>query len=472
MSPITKNGPRVIGFFHTRQLGIAWMIAVIMGALLISANPAINPQRLILPVVIMITYGLFIYNRSAALFAGASQAFQHTIVGQLADSMYFMGFVWTLWALIDSFVIHQLKQADAVFRTFGYALVTTAFGMFCRLLILQFKYTATEQSTEAQATVEDVLLKFGSTLEATREILNDWHNTLGTANEQIAHANGALITTIETTRHELTTTITTATMAYTTMLGTIQDRLEAHITKIGNDLASTLKEAIQNGIGDLGATTSQQFDEIKDATAALVTTFKRANTGLGKGIDDLTEKTKALTIETNNAAMQLVAASLAITKAAAYAGAEINKTATNLDTTATNFTTTMKANVDAITTATGKLANDMTGLADQVRSDITLGLTGITITPHVSLVVDETAIRDAISPVRQDLQQNTEQTKKVQQTIENKLPTTAATPDDIRNATAKIESLIVRIEGRIEQIQNDAKPHEHKGPLWGIFGRG
>src|SRR2546421_11883668 len=106
MTPSFK--PRAIAFLESRQLGIVWVIAVLLGALIISSNQKVTPQRLIVPVVIMLAYGVFVFNRWAGLFANASQAYQLSIVAQLADSMYFMGFVWTLWALIDSFVLHQI----------------------------------------------------------------------------------------------------------------------------------------------------------------------------------------------------------------------------------------------------------------------------------------------------------------------------------------------------------------------------
>jgi DNA repair exonuclease SbcCD ATPase subunit len=73
--------------------------------------------------------------------ARAFPALQAAQVGRLADSIYFLGFLWTLWALIDSFVIQRMSVAEAVFRTFGYALVTTASGMFLRLLMLEFQHT-------------------------------------------------------------------------------------------------------------------------------------------------------------------------------------------------------------------------------------------------------------------------------------------------------------------------------------------
>src|SRR5947209_11787600 len=129
MTPSIRPVPRVYAFLESRQLGIAWVISVILGAVAISSTHSVNPQRLLIPVAIMLGYGLFVFNQWTELFANSSQAYQHSIVAQLADSMYFMGFVWTLWALIDSFVL-RVNTSDAIFRTFGYALVTTATGMF------------------------------------------------------------------------------------------------------------------------------------------------------------------------------------------------------------------------------------------------------------------------------------------------------------------------------------------------------
>src|SRR5215510_11066745 len=96
-------------------------------------------------------------------------------VGQLADSLYFLGFLWTLWALIDSFVINQLSIAEGVFRAFGYALVTTATGMFLRLLLLQFGYSAEDQVRLGESIVEEEIAQFSKAVSNAVTSISRFH---------------------------------------------------------------------------------------------------------------------------------------------------------------------------------------------------------------------------------------------------------------------------------------------------------
>ena len=65
--PTPKLTPRVFAFIESRQLGVAWVIAVVLGAVVISSNPSVNPQRLLIPVAIMLGYGFFVFNRWSEL---------------------------------------------------------------------------------------------------------------------------------------------------------------------------------------------------------------------------------------------------------------------------------------------------------------------------------------------------------------------------------------------------------------------
>jgi len=122
--------------------------------------------RLSLPVVILLTYAWLGYdyaeNNNESPKARAAR------IGQLADSLYFLGFLWTLWALIDAFVVHQLSITEAVFRTFGYALVTTATGMFLRLLLLQFQSSEMDFGVD-QLQMEEQIALFTSRLSAASD---------------------------------------------------------------------------------------------------------------------------------------------------------------------------------------------------------------------------------------------------------------------------------------------------------------
>ena len=453
MAPSPKAAPRVFAFLESRQLGMAWVIAVILGGVVISINPSVNPPRLIIPVAIMLGYGAFVYNRWVDLFSASSQAYQLSIIAQLADSMYFMGFVWTLWALIDSFVIHQsqINTGDAIFRTFGYALVTTASGMFCRLAILQFKYTATEQSNEAQASVEELLLKFGSTLEGTQRVLEQWHITLSAGTTAIGAANQGLMSTVERAREELTTTMAKATGEYCSMLATTQVRLQHLLEETHKNVTVALREGVADGLKDFGRETAANLEQVRDATSGLVTTLKRTNTGLGKSVTDL-----AATLDET---AQALGASVSTASTAAQQVASA----------ASNVTHTLDVTSESVAAATQSMTRSMGGLAEQIKRELTLGLEGITITPHVAVTVDEGVLNTAITPVRDGLHHLGEQANGIQKTLDAKLPELGPLVESVlQRVDRTVQTAVATITGRLERL--DAEVHSLQTQNRGLFG--
>ena len=133
-------------------------------------KPLFVLARLVVPVGILLVYAWRGYGYANS--TGALVTLRRARLGQLADSLYFLGFLWTLWALIDSFVIHQMSIAEAVFRAFGYALVTTALGMFLRLLLLQFAYSEEEQVRLGEQTVEEEIASFTHEVHGAVESLS------------------------------------------------------------------------------------------------------------------------------------------------------------------------------------------------------------------------------------------------------------------------------------------------------------
>jgi hypothetical protein len=105
-------------------------------------------------------------------------------VSQLADSTYFLGFLWTLWALIDAFAIRK-RDSSAAFEVFGYALATTATGMALRLFLLHFKYGSGDQANQAQRSVEENLQKFSVMMQGTYVSLERFTAQLGLLSSQL-----------------------------------------------------------------------------------------------------------------------------------------------------------------------------------------------------------------------------------------------------------------------------------------------
>ncbi|HJT20799.1 MAG TPA: hypothetical protein VJ746_10025 [Nitrospira sp.] len=131
---------------HTK-LGAAWLGATVAGvvALVYASMSQYSPTTTLLVLVgVLVTY------------AGYGYALTKKNTVQFADSLYYMGFLWALFALIAAFVIWPAPKltADTVLTTFGYALVTTFCGMLLRLVMIQFQDTLPDQLVDAQETID------------------------------------------------------------------------------------------------------------------------------------------------------------------------------------------------------------------------------------------------------------------------------------------------------------------------------
>lgn len=169
--------------FGGEQPAFAWAVTAIAGAASISfAPPTHSVIRLFLPVFVMSVY-VFVTYPKGRLAAG----WRASRIAQLADSVYFLGFLWTLWALIDSFVLKSSTSAEAAFRIFGYALVTTAAGMGARLYLLNFKYGSADQVGEAQAAVEENLKKFSEAAQGACGTISDFRQHTVALNLAVEH---------------------------------------------------------------------------------------------------------------------------------------------------------------------------------------------------------------------------------------------------------------------------------------------
>lgn len=167
----TTGGLRWRSLLSGRGLGSWWVAITLGGAIAISASSGLTAWRFVIPVGLMFLYAWYGYNHVQSLKdTPALRAARTTL---LADSLYFLGFLWTLWALIDSFVLKHFSEGNSVFRVFGYALATTATGMFLRLLFLQFLYTSEDQLGLAEITIEEKLREFEEAVHKAGTAIQD-----------------------------------------------------------------------------------------------------------------------------------------------------------------------------------------------------------------------------------------------------------------------------------------------------------
>lgn len=138
-----------------QQLGIVWFLAFAAGVCWIavtSRNVTAVELDQVIPLLAVIivywTYGLFLENKNTRTFA---------------DSLYFMGFLWTLAGLIALFVLSDIKTG-AVLRAFGITLFTTAVGMLLRVVTLQTHETLPDRLLDAQQDIDKRVTAFCETL--------------------------------------------------------------------------------------------------------------------------------------------------------------------------------------------------------------------------------------------------------------------------------------------------------------------
>jgi len=146
------------------KLGIAWSFATLTGvlALIYSTMSQFSRTSTMLGLIgLLLAYAAY----------GSSLRKKNTL--QFADSLYYMGFLWALFALIAAFVVWPTPKltADAVLTTFGYALVATFCGMLLRLLVIQFQETLPDRIVHAQEAIDRRVADLNQQInEATKEI--------------------------------------------------------------------------------------------------------------------------------------------------------------------------------------------------------------------------------------------------------------------------------------------------------------
>ncbi len=279
-----------------QRLAALWATATMAGALSISISPGVKPQRLMIPIAIMLLYAIGGHRNAMKANTAARKTAR---VGQLADSVYFIGFLWTLWALIDSFVFKQMTQSEAVFRTFGYALVTTATGMFLRLLFLQFKYWAGDQWDAADREVEHHVERFSLAVngaviaiqkmtegidELHRQREKDLNELVATAKESIKEAAGAAVASLDPAIREVETKIRSAGI-----------RLDTEVSALGGKI-SVVTGAISAGADAMSKSLAEAQKEMKTGSTKMAASIDTAAGAIaasarsyGRVIDDVNQ---------------------------------------------------------------------------------------------------------------------------------------------------------------------------------------
>jgi len=328
VTPETMDNPVAsVRRAHSSNLAFAWIMAAVAGAVAISAFSGQSALRLIAPLGIMLTY----------LYFGINSPGRNT--GKLADSIYFLGFLWTLYALINEFVFRHssVANAESVYRVFGYALVTTAFGMFVRLALLQFHHTASDQIEEAQDDLDIRVEALARELTGAELQLARWRQAsigaMAAFDEELRRAQSG-----------------------------VRSRIEAVHTDAALALANTVKEAVLPLVEEL-----KNITPLTRKMRTAVSTLEKATTASAGGLTD------AANTFAEKLAEHVETVDKAVFGNLSRAGATLEAAATNYATTIAkqgdSTVTVLKTTADGSTKLLQLLANIQTTMA-QVSIDL------------------------------------------------------------------------------------------------------
>lgn len=274
-----------------------WVTTTILGMLFISLTS--GTPRLIIPILLLLTYAWYGYKYIKS--AGELIALRQARVGQLADSVYFLGFLWTLYALIDSFVIQpDVSIAEAVFRAFGYALVTTATGMLLRLFLLQFGYSEEEQVRLDKQNVEEEIAQFVNELTKGRESVEKFKKVIHNLNDSISTLKGS----VDEVKNQMSDLTTRFAKLHSESLTNIEEQIKNSINDLIREIGLTeirkqVQTEIRDEVGTLRKTISNTTRSLETATKKFVETTTVQMENLLSSIQNFSKQMTQISVPTD-----------------------------------------------------------------------------------------------------------------------------------------------------------------------------
>lgn len=269
------------------KLGTAWLCATATGivALVYSTVSQFSQTFTMVGLIgLLIAYAAY----------GYSLRKKNTI--RFADSLYYMGFLWALFALIATFLVWPTPKltADAVLTTFGYALVATFSGMLLRLLIVQFEDTLPDRLVHAQETIDRRVAALTQQIsEATMEIAS--------FRERAASELGGTLRDLVRSLEDIRETITDQ---HRTMTTTMSAGFESSLRDILGRLAAIQipQEILTTEVAKLIAALGKRGEDVEEAVQTLEKSLMQAAetvTRFGNSLDG-SEAAKRIGVAVND----------------------------------------------------------------------------------------------------------------------------------------------------------------------------
>lgn len=254
------------------KLGVAWLSATVAGVAALGYSTLAQLPS---------TYTLGGLGGLLIAYAAYGSFLKRKNTLQFADSLYYMGFLWTVFALIAAFVVWPAPKltADAVLTTFGYALVATFAGMLLRLVVIQFQQTLPERLVYAQEAIDRRMAALTQQIDDATTDITSFRNR---AASELGGTLHQLVRSLDEVRGKIAehhrTMTTTMTAGFESAVKEILDRLAA--TQIPQDMLTAEVTKLMAALGKRGADLEQAVQQLEYSVMQAADTVTRLGDSL------------------------------------------------------------------------------------------------------------------------------------------------------------------------------------------------
>ena len=142
--------------------------------------------QMTLPALVVLLYAVFVYSKGKNIINQ----------DQLGDSVYYLGFILTLVALI--FALYDMSgdsTAEAIIPKFAIALTTTVVGIFVRVFMSQFTPAQQDVNEMSERMLSDTALSLKTQLDASTETFKGFVDELSRKTSETLEKNSIELST-------------------------------------------------------------------------------------------------------------------------------------------------------------------------------------------------------------------------------------------------------------------------------------
>ena len=143
--------------------------------------------QMTVPALVVLLYAVFVYSKGKNIINQ----------DQLGDSVYYLGFILTLAALI--FALYDMSSEDStekdIIPKFAIALTTTVVGIFVRVFMSQFTPAQQDVNEMSESMLSDTALSLKTQLDATTETFKGFVDELSRKTSETLEKNSIELST-------------------------------------------------------------------------------------------------------------------------------------------------------------------------------------------------------------------------------------------------------------------------------------